>query len=206
MADTGVPDKLLPAMRLAIFWVGLPFIGLLLGSEKLSDGKYYEAAAWFGCAFLSVAVAVYWDGFIGRLWPRYQQQNELTYLTYRDSEVGSAIINAARYSAYGRWFAAQILVNSGHPIDQRHLLHVMASQVIDKILDGDLEVRGRKPGQMDHEIIPRTYWRSSAFYVVEDPLALWKIIICPRGVVQIEPDGTVHASDAVAAQRTAQLD
>jgi hypothetical protein len=82
----------------------------------------------------------------------------------------------------------------------------MADKVMDKILDGELEVRGRRPGQVDYEPIPRTHWRSSAFYVDKDQVALWKIVICPRGGVRIDPDGSIHAEDAVAAQRTAMLD
>jgi hypothetical protein len=131
---------------------------------------------------------------------------KLHYLTQRDTDVSSAIIRAAHNSAYGRWFAAQILLNSGYPIKERHLLHVMASQVMDKMLDGEIEVKGRRPGELDYEIIPRTYWRSSAFYVREDPISLWRIILCPRGGLRIEPDGTYDASDAAAAERTAQLD
>ena len=132
--------------------------------------------------------------------------SRLAYLTYRDSELEPAIVSAAQYSAYGRWFAAQILVNSGHPIQQRHLVHVMASQVMDKMLDGEIDVRGRRHGQMDYEIIPRTYWRSTAFHVVADPLTLWKVVLCPRGGAEIAPDGTIaHASNATAAARNSQL-
>lgn len=87
----------------------------------------------------------------------------------------------ARCSAWGRWYASQHLVKSGVVIIERHLLHMAAGKVMDKMLDGDLEVRGRRPGKMEYESISRTDWRSSAFYVVEDPLTLWKIIICPRG-------------------------
>jgi hypothetical protein len=109
-------------------------------------------------------------------------------------------------SAWGRWFSAQHLVNNGTPIGHRYLIHTAARIVMDKILDGDLAVRGRRPGRLEYEDIARTDWRSSAFYVVDDPISLWRLVICPRGVVEIEPDGTVHASDSIAAQRTAQLD
>jgi hypothetical protein len=157
-------------------------------------------------AFVASAIGLLLHSFVRRRNRDRVVERPLAYLGYLDSDLAPAIISAARYSAYGRCFAAQILVNSGHPIQQRYLFHRMAREVMDKILDGKLEVRGRKPGQMDYEIIPRTFWRSSSFYVVEDPFALWKIIICPTGIVQIEPDGTVAASDAAAVQRTAQLD
>ncbi len=141
-----------------------------------------------------------------RLFSSARGKAQLEYLSNRDSDLRSSIITAGWRSAYGRWFAAQILVNSGQPIQPRYLLHIMAGEVLDKILDGDIEVRGRKPGQMGYEIIPRTYWQSTAFYVAEDPLTLWKIILCPRGIVEIAQDGTIaRASDAAAAARTSQL-
>jgi hypothetical protein len=61
MADNDVPSKFLPAVKVAVFWVGLPFVGLLLGSEAISAGKPYEAVAWLGCTFISIMIAVYWD-------------------------------------------------------------------------------------------------------------------------------------------------
>jgi hypothetical protein len=73
-------------------------------------------------------------------------------------------------------------------------------------LDGDIQVRGRKPGQLDYEAIPRTYWRSIAYYVVEDPLSLRRIVLYHRGGVEIAPDGTIaRAENAPAAARTSQL-
>jgi hypothetical protein len=51
MADVGIPDKLLPAIRVSVFWIALPFIGLLLGGEDIRSGNYYWAAGWFGCGY-----------------------------------------------------------------------------------------------------------------------------------------------------------
>jgi hypothetical protein len=155
MADGDIPDKLLPAIRYAVFWVGLPFIGLLLGGENLSNGNHHEAAAWFGCGILSIVIAVYWNRIISRVWPRYSEKRSLSYLSDRDSELGPAIITMALRSAWGRWFSAQHLVNSGSAIDQSYLMQMAGTVVMDKILDGDLEVRGRRPGRMDYEVIPR---------------------------------------------------
>jgi hypothetical protein len=206
MADAGIPERLLPAIRLAVFWIALPFIGLLLGGEHLGAGHYYSAGAWFVCTLLSIVVAVYWERLIQLIWPRYNEQRALAYLHNRDSELGSTIISAAFNSAYGKWYAAQILVNSGQPIGRRYLLHTMANQVLDKVLDGEIEIRGRRPGQMDYESIPRTHWRSSTFYVLEDPVSLWRVVVAPRGTVQIAPDGTIASSDhQPSTERTAQL-
>jgi hypothetical protein len=208
MAESEIPDRLLPAIRLAVFWIGLPFIFLLVGVERIFDasGNKYQVAACISAALISLAIAVYWDRIIVRLWPRYNRVPSLSYLTYRDSDLSSAIISAARHSAYGRWYAAQILVNSGQPIQQRYLLHVMANQVMDKIIDGEIQVRGRRPGQMEYEAIPRTYWRSTAFYVAQDQLSIWKIVLAPRGGVELDSNGNiVRASDPAAVARTTQL-
>jgi hypothetical protein len=99
-------------------------------------------------------------------------ERSLEYLDHKDSALGPAIISMALYSAWGRWYAAQYLANSRTAIGERHLYQTAASVVMDKILDGELEVSGRRPGKMEYEGIPRTHWRSSAFYAVEDPMAL----------------------------------
>jgi hypothetical protein len=130
----------------------------------------------------------------------------LEYLNDRDTDLNGAIISAAWRSAYGRWFAAQILVSGGVPIQPRYLIHTMAGQVFNRMQDGDIEVRGRKPGQLDYTPIPRTHWRSSAFYVIEHPLSLWRVILAPRGTSQIAPDGSIASNDhPPSAERTAQL-
>jgi hypothetical protein len=77
-------------------------------------------------------------------------------------------------------------------------------KVMNKILDGDLEVCGRKPRQMDFEAIPRTHWRSSTFLVFEDPLSLWRVEIAPKGDVQLSPDG-FESLDATMAERNSQI-
>jgi hypothetical protein len=112
MADTEIPDKLLPAVRVAVFWVGLPFIGLLLGGEDIRGGNYYWATAWFGCALLSIAVAVYWGRFVAvvksiipcaRQWPiptlltgLYVSDIRLTFanlVAERHSEISMRVFN-----------------------------------------------------------------------------------------------------------------
>jgi hypothetical protein len=70
----------------------------------------------------------------------------------------------------------------------------MASSIVmEKIIDGDLEVLGRQPGKMEYEPIPRTDWRSSALQFVKDPITLWRMIIVPRGGAEITHEGTVIA-------------
>jgi hypothetical protein len=136
-------------------------------------------------------------------------KSELKYLSQRDSELGSAIISMARRSAWGRWYAAQHLVNSGERIREQHLYQTAASVVIDEILDGNLEVRGRRPDpkRLGYELIDRTHWRSSWLACVHDRFAIWKIKVVSRGTVEIDREGnTVRADNVTAAQRTSLLD
>jgi hypothetical protein len=206
MADIDIPDKLLPAIRVAFFWLALPFIGVLLGSEKISNGSYYEAAAWFVVALLGIVVAVRWNRIVTWIWPRYSAKRSLRYLSDRDSDLGSAIITMALRSAWARWFSAQHLVNNGSAIDQTHLIQMAGTIVMDKMLDGDLEVRGRRPGLLDYEVIPRTHWQSSRLHFVSDPRSLWKMVIFPVGKTEFARDGAiVRASDPAAAARTTRL-
>jgi membrane protein implicated in regulation of membrane protease activity len=202
MADSEIPKKLLPAIRLAVFWISLPFIGLLLGGEDLRSHNYDWAVGWFACALLSILVAVYWD----RLLPqRLRTPPGLRYLRTKDSELGSAMRDMVVRSAWGRWFAAQVLVNSGVPATEQNVLQIASHNVLEKLVDGDLVVRGRLPGNMEYQVIPREHWRSSALHFVQDPRMLWRMIIIPRGGAEISPDGTVTARDATAQQRTAAL-
>jgi hypothetical protein len=135
--------------------------------------------------------------------PRPQQ---LEYLSAKDSDLGSAIKSMARRSAWGRWFSAQQLVNSGSPIDNLYLLQIAGSIVRDQMLDGNLEVRGRGPGKLEYEPIPQTHWQSSVLHFVDDPRSLWRMVILPTGGVEFARDGTiVRASDAAAAERTSQI-
>jgi hypothetical protein len=153
----------------------------------------------------AAVIAMIYVGFCN-LWDRISfDARSLKYLDYRDSGLGSAIITMARQSAWGRWFSAQHLVNCGSKISEKLLYGTAGSIVMDKILDGNIEVRGRRPGQLEYETIPRTHWRSSGFTFLEDSKVLWKLHIIPTGGAQIDTDGTILALDPIAAARNAQL-
>jgi hypothetical protein len=132
----------------------------------------------------------------------------LEYLNGRDCELGPAIISMARQSAWGRLYAAQQLVNGGVRITEEHLYQMAASRVMERITDGEIEVRGRRPDpeQLGFEPIDRTHWRSSWLACVRDPVALWRIIIIPRGGVELDPEATIVRADSpVAVKRTSLL-
>jgi hypothetical protein len=93
MADSGeIPHKLSHGIRLAVFWIALPFIGLLVGIERIFDehGNRYQVMTCVAGALLSIAVAVYWDRLIPPRW-RAKPLSELGYLHAEDAELGSAI-------------------------------------------------------------------------------------------------------------------
>jgi hypothetical protein len=205
MADSGIPEKLLPAVRIAVFWIALPFILLLVGIERIfdSNGTRYQVLACFVGAFLSVVLAVYWDRIIPRRFRAKPQR--LEYLRHKDSELGSAIRDMVWFSAWARWFAARHLVSSGTPIAESYLLSIASQLVGQNLIDGDIEVRGRLDSSMDYEIIPQTHWRSTALQFLTDPRALWKMILIPRGGAEISRDGVVKASDPAAEHRTAEI-
>jgi hypothetical protein len=97
MADSGIPDKLLPAVRLAVFWIALPFILLLTASDRYFVGTGYEVAACIAGAFSSIMIAVYWDRLIpSRFRKRTLPIPSLKYLDRRDSSLGSAISSDLR--------------------------------------------------------------------------------------------------------------
>jgi hypothetical protein len=201
MAESGIPEKLLPAIRVAVFWIALPFILLLVGIERIFD-SHGQAGACFVGAIASIVIAVYWDKLIPS---RFQEKKRLEYLRDKDSALGSAVRDMTWYSAWAKWYSAQHLVNSGAPIPEDHLLSSASSIVTDQLTDGQLEVRGRLPGKMDYELIPRTHWRSSHLHFVPDSRTLWRMKIIPRGGAQITSGGAVIADDPVSQGRTAIL-
>ena len=205
MADEA-SDTVGGAMRIFLGTAG--FVSFLIGAEILREG----GPAWVGASLIAAAFPIYlspaaWKFVVSRF-GRNDVKLSLSYLSDRDSSLGPAIIRMARNSAWGRWYAAQQLVATGSPIDQLHLYQIAASVVMEKILDGDLVVRGRRrnPNRLDYEVIPPTDWHSSWLHFLRDPIVLWKMHVVPRGGVEINPDGTMRASDNTAAHRTSLLD
>ena len=164
MTEGEIPNRLSHAVRMAVFWISLPFIFLLVGIERIFDlgGNRYQIGGCFAAAFLSIVVAVYWNRILPR---RSQLVNDppLAYLRNEDSELGSAIRDMVWCSAWGKWFAAQYLTNSHHSASEEHVMQIATHLVLNALTDGQLEVRGLRPGQLDYEPIPQTHWRSTAF-------------------------------------------
>lgn len=127
----------------------------------------------------------------------------LGYLSSEDAELGPAVRDMAWRSAWGKWFASQHLGSSNKANEL--IMHAATHIVQDALTDGQLEVRGRRPGQMDYEPIDRTHWRSTGLHMIPDSRSLWKMILIPRGGAEITPDGKVIGRDQEAVQRTDRL-
>ncbi len=201
--DAAIPNRFWPAVHWASMYV-FSWILPLIALERFAERDAVVGGIFASLTIIDWIVAAQWEQIEKAL--GVKPKDELEYLRERDPTLGSAIQAMARYSAWGRWYAAQNLVNSGVPIREQDLLRIAASIVTDKMIDGHIEVRGRLPGRMEYEEIPRTDWRSSALDFVSNPVSLWKLVIIPRGGAEIAPDGTIaHASDSAAAQRTSQI-
>ena len=138
-----------------------------------------------------VVAFVYWLARQPTVAETHEQPAKLTYLGAPDYELGPAIIEMARGSAWGRWFAARELVDFGKPIDERKWYQIAASIVLEKLKDGKLVVRGRMHGQTGSEPIPQTDWRDIALYYFPDNRTLWKLRILPREGVTIQDDEVI---------------
>jgi hypothetical protein len=120
--------------------------------------------------------------------------------------LGSAIRSMAWASAWGKWYAAQHLALNEHKsITDWELMGTATHLVLDAVVNGQLEVRGRRPEQLDYESIPATHWRSTAFHMVSDNATIWKLVLIPRGGAEISPEGEVIGHNKEATERTDKL-
>jgi hypothetical protein len=201
--DAQIPDRWGPALQ-AAFWGAAPFVFFLASVvEGFIAGNYRVAAICAVLFFLSIGAVVHWDQLVPH-WLR-EKVGALEYLSDKDSELSSAIREMVWYSAWAKWYAAQLLVNSGRPTTEDHTLLIATSLVAQNLIDGDIEARGRLPGEMDYKLIPRTYWRSTVPHFIVDPQSLWRMILIPKGGAEIARNGTITARNAAAEGRTAVL-
>jgi len=114
---------------------------------------------------------------------RWRPPAEDFYFGNRDHELGQAIMVMAFDSAWGKWYAAQTLINSGMPIQEPHLTHIAAHLVQTAAMDWKLEIRGRLPDAVDYVDIPREAWRLAALDMEPDPNTLWRTRVVPRADV-----------------------
>ena len=167
-------------------------------------GTWDAIIVWLAAFSATTLVGVYWNYLLPR-WLRFPSA-QLQYLSFKDSELGPAVISMCHHSAWAKWYCAQSLVLSGQPLNDISLLNIASSLVGQNLLDGKIEVRGRLPGDLKYEAIPQTHWRSSVLQFVRDSVTLWKMIILPTGGVEFTFDGAiVKTLDQAATQRNAVI-
>jgi hypothetical protein len=176
-----------------------------MGTYLSPSGTSMAISAWIAAFFVSTFVGLYWN-YLLPSWLRFPS-SQLEYLHNKDSDLGWAIQSMAQNSAWGKWYAARLLVISGRPISESELIHAAAFNIMENIIDGDIEVRGRMPRKMEYEVIPQTNWRSSALAFVQDAKTLnWKLTVFPRGGAEYDRNGDiVRASNPEAMARNAVI-
>lgn len=207
MTEGEIPNRLSHAVRMAVFWISLPFIFLLVGVERIFDpgGNRYQIGECFAAAFLSILVAVYWNRLLPRQW-QLVNDPPLAYLRDEDTELGSAVRDMVWCSAWGKWFTAQhMATNNHHSASEEYVMQIATGLVHNALRDGRLEAQGRKPDQLGYEPIYRMHWRSTGLHMIKDNRTIWKMILFPTGGAEIQPDGNVIGHDQEAVRRTDQL-
>ena len=128
-------------------WLGaLGFISALIGAEMLRE----DHPVWIGATLIVAALPIYLSPVI---WRRLRRSKtpaaaSLEYLRNKDSELGSSIRDMVWRSAWAKWFAAQSLAINNHSNEEQIML-VATSLIREALMDGRLEARGRKPGQLE---------------------------------------------------------
>jgi hypothetical protein len=179
VADSEIPDRLLAATRQFV-WGAVSFILFLVSVEQFVDRKLVPASILLGLCVLSLVAAVYWPKIFGHPAPSEAKSN-LAYLSHEDSQLGPAIRDMAWYSSWGKWYAAQSLATNNHqPINEGTLVSMAAGIVCDALMDGELEARGRLPGETEYQDISKDTWRLAGLISKPHAASLWTVQIIPR--------------------------
>ena len=200
------------------FWnyiTTLGFILPLVGVEELIRSHASVGPSlptWASIVLIIVGLPLYQSKAIWKKLRKAEEPSDpppLGYLSHEDCELGGAIMMMAWRSAWGKWYAAQGLANSPNGKAEHNEDQTMrtANHLVDQeLIDGKLVARGRRPGQMNYEVIPQTYWRSSATHMQRGGPSLWRMILIPTGGAEFNSDGTlVAARDQAAKERTDHL-
>jgi hypothetical protein len=171
-------------------------------SKSQVELLFWSLAALLGAAGLSAEkwVPKVYASFSnrGKSPPSTGDPKENTYLgRHRDSEIDQAIFQMAHRSAWGRWFAAQHLANNGTAIDDKYLMMIATSLVVDEAVNGNLEIRGRPPNGTEYEVIPKEQWRLAHLEVKPDLRRIWGISAVPRADVDPNRIGRLLSYDSL---------
>jgi hypothetical protein len=136
----------------------LPLVGFEEFVRHFVDVDHPSLPWWLSVILMAAGLPIY---VLPAIWKRLRVRRNaeavpLQYLSHEDAELGPAVAMMAWRSAWGKWYGAQCLANSpkGTPDDRESdLMRVAARHVWQALIDGKLEARGRKPGQMDFEVV-----------------------------------------------------
>jgi len=133
------------------------------------------AAVLFSAALITVEL---WLEPIGRLLRRLRPP--VPYLNDQDTELTHAVLMMTLRSQWGRWFARREKMATGEDIDQKYHMQFASTLVVEAAMNGRLEIRGRYPGGIAYEAIPREMWRLIALQVVPDDSTIHKLKVITR--------------------------
>jgi hypothetical protein len=118
-----------------------------------------------------------------------------------DVELIHALWHIATGSAWGKWFAAHHLASSGSEIPERSLMTTAETVFRQRAEDGEIEVRGRRPAQLDYEPIRREHWRLIFVDLEPDPRTLYRTVVKPRSGVELERVAALLEFDSLIVDR-----
>jgi len=159
----------------------------------------------------AVGLATIFCGLLIALWPRRwipgrilrsrgpDKARDLDYLTDAESDLSTVVRGVAWHSAWGKLYSARLLAQEGKldEFGEPFVVQTAKFLVCKAMMDGELTVRGRAPGQTEYESIPNTEWRLAALRVERDPGVLWKVIVIPR----TDGSATLHRKHGFLALR-----
>lgn len=108
-----------------------------------------------------------------------------SYLSDVDTEITTAIYCMAYFSSWAKWYASQFITNheTHRPAAVEDIINIVAYKVTQALMNGKLRARGRFPGNIEYEVIPKETWRLAALSMKRHPVTLWKATVIPRGDV-----------------------
>jgi hypothetical protein len=135
---------------------------------------------------ICLAAWLFWSWLVSYgpflLWRATRANTKQThYLSAAETPLGHAMLAMSLRSARARWYSAQHLANSGTPIEDHSLMHIIANtMVLDELVEGTLTVMGRLPGEFQAVPIPKHYWHYRCFAVERDQATIWKTSLRDR--------------------------
>ena len=118
------------------------------------------------------------------------------YLRDQETPLSSALYLMAHHGAWGKWYSAQQLAST-NSLNDWVLMTTATSLVVEAAMNGKIHIRGRNPGEIEYEDIPRDTWRLAYLQVREDKSTIWRVYPIPRTDVKPEQIQKLLAYDSL---------